>query len=45
MGGIPIAYEELVFERLPVARADRLLRSVVKRAIGFRDANEAAMAR
>jgi len=44
MGGIPIAYEELVFERLPVARADRLLRSVVKRAIGFRDANEAAMA-
>jgi len=45
MGGIPIAYEELVFERLPVARADRMLRSVVKRAIGFRDANEAAMAR
>jgi hypothetical protein len=45
MGGIPIAYEELVFERLPVARADRLLRSVVKRAIGFRDANRGAMAR
>ena len=45
MGGIPIEYEELVFERLPVARADRLLRSVVKRAIGFRDANEAAVAR
>lgn len=45
MGGIPVDYEELVFERLPVARADRLLRSVVKRAIGFRDADEAAMAR
>jgi hypothetical protein len=41
MGGVPVAYEELVFERLPVARADRLLRSVVKRAIGFRDADRA----
>jgi hypothetical protein len=45
MGGIPISYEELVFERLPVARADRLMRSAVKRAVGFRDPDRSAMAR
>ena len=45
LGGIPIEYEELVFERLPVARADRLLRSAVKRAIGFRDPDAAVMTR
>ena len=45
IGGIPIIYEELVFERLPVVRVDRLMRSAVKLAIGFRDPNKGMMAR
>jgi hypothetical protein len=37
MGGTPWSYEEILLERLPVARLDRLARRAVKRVIGFRD--------
>ncbi len=36
-GGRSYAYSDLRFERLPLTRADVVLRSGVKRAIGFRD--------
>ncbi len=37
-GGIPMPYTEFLFERLPISRADQFARSLLKRAIGFRDA-------
>ena len=37
MGGVAYAYEEILFERLPVYRLDQAARSAVKRLIGFRD--------
>jgi hypothetical protein len=39
MGGIAFSYEELLLERLPFARLDRLARAAAKRLIGFRDAD------
>ena len=37
-GAEPVDYAELRLERLPYTRADRAVRSVVKRVLGFRDA-------
>jgi hypothetical protein len=37
-GAEPVDYAELRLERLPYTRADQAVRSVVKRALGFRDA-------
>lgn len=37
-GGIPMPYAEFLFERLPISRADQFARSLLKHAIGFRDA-------
>jgi hypothetical protein len=36
-GALPYRYAEYRLERLPIARAERALKSVIKRAIGFRD--------
>jgi hypothetical protein len=36
-GAQPVDYEELRLERLPLTRADRHLRSAVKRVVGFRE--------
>jgi len=36
-GAVPVDYVELRLERLPLTQADRQLRSVVKKAIRFRD--------
>ncbi len=37
-GAVPVHYHEYTFERLPLSRIDRALRSAVKGAIGFKDA-------
>lgn len=37
-GAGPVPYHEYVHERLPLLTADRMARTLVKRAIGFRDA-------
>ena len=37
-GATPRPYAEYHFERLPISRVDQFARSLVKRAIGFRDA-------
>jgi hypothetical protein len=37
MGGTAFPYQELVLERLPIARLDSLARTAAKRLIGFRD--------
>ena len=39
MGGEPSSYAEVQMGRIPIGRADRALRSTLKRAIGFRDAS------
>jgi hypothetical protein len=36
-GAVPFDYAELSLDRIPLSKADRVVRSVVKRAIGFRD--------
>jgi hypothetical protein len=36
-GAVPVDYEEIRLERLPLTGADRRLRSAVKRAVGFRE--------
>ena len=36
-GAQAVDYPELRLERLPITRADHLARTVVKRAIGFRE--------
>jgi hypothetical protein len=36
-GGRPVEYDELRFERLPITKVDRAARSLVKRAIGFKE--------
>jgi hypothetical protein len=38
LGAQPVDYAEYRFERLPISRADGLIRSAVKRVVGFRDA-------
>ncbi len=38
LGGRPVTYSEYRFERLPLTRADRVVRSLVKRALHFKDA-------
>lgn len=38
LGARPVDYAEYRFEHLPLTRADVIARSVVKRAVGFRDA-------
>jgi hypothetical protein len=42
-GAEPRSYVSVVVERLPLTEADRLLRNVVKRAIGFKDAGSTAV--
>jgi hypothetical protein len=41
-GCAPTSYVSVVVERLPLTEADRLLRTAVKRVIGFQDAGTAA---
>jgi hypothetical protein len=42
LGGTSVEYSDYRIERFPVTKVDTALRSVVKKAIGFRDTDNAA---